>query len=282
MLRELTTGDEVVLDAAERVPRRPTLAAGFAAWEALIDGRSVVRVASGGSTLTLVGEYDHAGEPRASDHVVVFTAWLAEGPDADTDVLRYDTEDGSIAVVLDGPGQQRFADVSKEYVAISDFVEDPGGHYVEAGSLSDIVLVERATGAVTRRSHPDKQAFPMLGSNGMLGYLEWKAVHPEPKFEGFDLVVGVIDAAPSEDVLVESISTDPRYVRPAAHGEFLDFIGIEAELPVLHRTRFLAPSEIDAIPLDGATRALGLVAESKLTLLGAATGAGAELRVVEH
>ncbi len=281
-LRDLATGDEVELDPSENQPSRPTLAADVVAWEAISEGRSVIRVHAGGSTRTLEGSFHHAGEPRAADGVVVFTAWHEEDPTSDTDVLRYDVGTSSVAVVLEGSGQQRFADVSADYFAASDFAEDPGGHYLERGSLSDIVVVARETGAVTRRSRPDKQAFPMLGSNGMLGYLEWKGVHPEPKFEGFELFVGAIDASPADDVLVRAIDADPRYVRPSAQGELIDFIGLVMLKPVLYRTHFLTPSAVEATPLDDVTETLGLVAQPNLTLLGARTDTTVELRVVEH
>jgi len=243
----------------------------------------VVRVHTAAGTVTVEGDFDHAGEPRAADGFVVLTGWTSADPDSDTDVFGYDVPDQAVSLVIGGAGQQRFADVSPVYVAASDFSEDPGGHYVEGGSVSDIVLVVRATGAVTSRSRPEKQAFPMLGKGGLLGYLEWKTVHPEPKFSGFDLYVGTIGADPSGDVLVRSIETNPRIARPSARADVLDFVDLASGIPIVYRARFDAPTDPSATPLAGATQTFGMVTEPELTLVGVADDVNpAALRVVEH
>ena len=42
----------------------------------LLEGKRVVRVRAGGSTTTLTGDFDHAGEPHATTDAVVFVGWL--------------------------------------------------------------------------------------------------------------------------------------------------------------------------------------------------------------
>jgi hypothetical protein len=279
-LRNLATGSERTLAAAEEFPSRPTLAPGVVAWEVQVDGHSQVRVFDGTRTTTLSGAFDHAGEPRASDGTVVFTAWMSDDTTGDTDVLLFDLETGDTEVVFGGPAQQRFADVTPEFVAASDFIEDPAGHFDERSSLSDIAIFDRRSGTQTRRSREGKQAFPVLGENGALGYLEWSASHPEPKFGGFTLLVGRAEGAPAEDVLVRVIESDPKYVRPAAHGDYLDFVDRSSGSPLLYRTHFDTPHELyTTTPLDSVDL-LGPVALPEFTLLGIARTTGIELGVV--
>jgi len=64
--------------------------------------------------------------------------------------------------VFAGPGEQRFADVSAEYVVATDFSEDPDGKYDGEGDLADIVVFDRATQTASKRVAEKKQAFPML------------------------------------------------------------------------------------------------------------------------
>jgi hypothetical protein len=236
-LRQLATGDETVLDTAGNHPRRPTLSGGVIAWE---------RDGAGGSEVSIVTltpnersrHFDHAGEPRATADAVVFTKFLGSDPTSDTDVALYDLDSDQLSVIASGPGQQRFADVSATHVAFTDFSEDPAGYFNESGSISDVVLVDRTTGEVSVRAAEGKQAFPLLGSGEVLAYLEWGAVHPEPKFSQFFIKAGYVNKPVSEDFLVKPdgpVATNPAYVRPSLHGTLLDFIDKRSQNAELFR-----------------------------------------------
>lgn len=278
-LRNLSTREEQALEDGSFAPRRPTISAQFVAWETTLNGKSSVRVFRAGRTTTLTGAFDHAGEPRAAADALVFTAWAEASPNSDTDVLLYEPATDSLSTALGGAGQQRFADVSAEYVAASDFSEDPRGYFVETGSDADVVVFERKSGMVTRRARPGKQAFPMLGSDGVLAYLDWGAVHPEPKFSAFSLRLGRVSGAPETDSLVRAVRTEPSYVRPSLRGNVIDFIDAPGGPPVLYRVDVTAPSELAATELD-VTAPLGPIAAPGVTLLGARLADGVELRVV--
>jgi hypothetical protein len=225
-LRDLATGHEDTLAPASEAPRRPAIHGVVVAWEATSAGASVVRfVADGAPAVTVDGDFDHAGEPRAADDAVVFTAFATPDDQGDTDVMLVDVGSGAVSLVGGGVGQQRFADVSATHVAYTDFAEDPDGRFDGDGTdLADVVVVERATGHVTRRAKPGKQAFPMLGANGALAYLDWSSVHPEPKFQAYDIEVASIDAAPAADALLAHVQTVGAYVRPTASGALVDWI----------------------------------------------------------
>jgi hypothetical protein len=278
-LRNLLTGEEQGLEDKSLAPRRPTVSTGFVAWETTLNGKSSVRVFRAGRTTTMAGDFDHAGEPRACADALVFTAWAEASPNSDSDVLLYEPNTDSLSTALGGSGQQRFADVSAEYVAASDFSEDPRGYFVEIGSDADVVVFERSSAVVTRRARPGKQAFPMLGNGGVLAYLEWGAVHPEPKFSAFSLRLGQVSGAPEEDLLVRAVRTDPSYVRPSLRGNVIDFIDSPGGPPVLYRVDVTAPSELVATELD-VTMPLGPIAAPGITLLGARIANAVELRVV--
>jgi hypothetical protein len=218
ILRDLRTGVESSLAQADESPRRPTIAGSLIAWEATIDGHSAVRVRYSDKTTTLAGAFDHAGEPRATSDAVVFTAWTSADEQGDTDVWLYLPGSGELTAIVTGAGQQRFADVSPTHVAVSDFSEDPDGRYDGSGDLADIVLYDRVTRASTSRPLAGKQAFPMLGDNGLLAYLHWELseVHPEPKLAGYHLKVGALAADGSADrELAKVVAQAPPYIRPA-------------------------------------------------------------------
>jgi hypothetical protein len=141
-------------------------------------------------------------------------------------VWLYDAVSDSARVVLGGPGQQRFADVSEGFVAATDFSEDPDGRFDDNGlDLADIVVLDRATGAVVNRPAPGKQAFPMLVSGDLLAYLEWGAIHPEPKLGDYLLRSGAIRMPSVSDrtvAHVEYLSTE--YARPAVIGAELAWV----------------------------------------------------------
>jgi hypothetical protein len=222
ILRDLQSGAESSLARADESPRRPTIAGSVIAWEATIDGHSAVRVRYADKTMTLAGAFDHAGEPRATGDAVVFTAWTSADDRGDTDVWLYLPGSEELTAVVTGAGQQRFADVSPTHVAVSDFSEDPDGRYDGSGDLADIVLYDRITRASTPRPLAGKQAFPMLGENGLLVYLHWdlSEVHPEPKLAGYHLKVGAVDVnAAGDRELANVVAQNPPYVRPAmSHG----------------------------------------------------------------
>jgi hypothetical protein len=225
LVRDLSTGrDERVVDASES-PRRPSMQGGTLAWEATEKSASAVRVRLGsGAPRTLTGSFDHAGEPRAASDAVVFTAWL--GPDdlGDCDVMLYDVTAGSLSAVGTGPAQQRFADVSTTHVAYTDFSEDPDGTFNDDGhDLADIVLYDRTTKTQTAQKRPGKQAFPMLGASGKLTFLDWNAIHPEPKFSAYQVFVGDLGGQAS-DVLLADVENLSEFIRPTASGALVDWV----------------------------------------------------------
>ena len=245
-VRNLATGEDTVLESAVSKPRRPAVAGSVIAWEA--DGAlgSEVHVHAGGKVEVISGAFVRAEEPRATDDAVVFTGFSGPGPHDDSDVYLFDVVKGELSVVAAGAGQQRFADVSKTHVAFTDFSEDPKGYFDEMGSISDIALIERATGNRSNRPAPGKQAFPLLGADGVFAYLEWAAVHPEPKFGQFWLKVGYLDRPISEDFSVKTtgqVSTNPAYVRPSLHGLNLDFIDQGPDGAALYRASAQYPGD---------------------------------------
>lgn len=223
--RDLARGGEETLAEAVEAPRRPTAFGGVVAWEALEAGQRVVRVRAEGATRTVTGAFDHAGEPRAAGDAVVFTGWLSPDEAGDTDVFLYEPEKATAIAVASGPGQQRFSDVSATHVAFADFAEDADGRFDEdATDASDVVVIERDTGRTTRRARPGKQAFPLLGAEGRVVYLEWGPMHPEPKFSAYTLIVGDVREAGEADVTVVDIETAVPYVRPTAQGSSLEWV----------------------------------------------------------
>jgi hypothetical protein len=181
-------------------------------------------VSSGGSAQAVTGPFDHAGEPRAAGDSVVFSAWLSADDNGDTDVYLFDVAGGSATLIGGGPKQQRFADVSQSHVAYSDFVEDPNGFYAGDGSsLADVVLVARASGEKTALPKPGKQAFPMLGSSGVLGFLEWVMVHPIPKLQAYALISVPLADPGATPTKIADVESEVR-VRPLAQGGLFEWV----------------------------------------------------------
>jgi hypothetical protein len=227
--RDLARGQDTVIATADEAPRRPTISGGVIAWEATIDGISVVRVSFMGTVRTLSGTFDHAGEPRAAADGVVFTVWSTPNANGDTDVDLYLPQTGEVINVAGGPNQQRFADISPSRIAFTDFSEDPDGHYDgDNNDLADIGIYDRATRKTTMRPLPMKQAFPMLLAGDQVAYLhwDWAEVHPEPKLAAYHLRVGSLVAAPpSADREVARVAAQvPPYVRPAVHEGTLEWV----------------------------------------------------------
>jgi hypothetical protein len=270
-LRDLATGAEAVLEGAASKPRRPAARGGWMTWEATLSGVDVVRVAADKEIQTLEGPFDHAGEPRVSGDAIVFTGWLGPDSTADTDVFLFETATGAIKKVGEGPGQQRFADVSATHVAWADFAEDPDGTFNESGiDAADIVVFTRESSAITPRKRPGKQAFPLLGATGKLVYLDWGEVHPEPKFSEYDLRIGALGALVEADVTVDHVITQQPYVRPAALGGFLEWVrwpsGGSAEL--LRRPADLSKPAA-SLPGLGGMEIYSPTASAAITLVGA-------------
>lgn len=269
-LRDLASMRDEVLEAAAAKPRRPAVSGRVIAWEADGDAGSEVRVRVDGRVETMSGAFVRAEEPRATSDAVVFTAFLGPGPNDDSDVYLFDVASRELAPIASGAGQQRFADVSPTHVAFTDFSEDPHGYFDELGSISDIAVIERATRQRSDRPAPGKQAFPLLGADGVFAYLEWAAVHPEPKLGQFWLKVGRLDRPVSEDFNVKTngqVSTNPAYVRPSLRGLNLDFIDQGTDGAALFRADLGTPSALVSLEIQGSLQLFGPVAGDRFTLL---------------
>jgi hypothetical protein len=228
VVRDLGTKEEKEIAPASEKPRRPAASIAAVAWEATIAGKDVVRVRIGTDVRTIEGNFTAAREPRVNSTNVVFTAWLGrpDVPDTDTDVYLYEGLTRNVTPIFTGPGQQRFADISTGFIAATDFSEDPDGYFGSATActkneqcasnkcdpsngmctdLADIVLYERATAKITKRSAPGKQAFPILVNDSVLGYLDWRLVHPEPKLEAYELRSGDIRGVDANDKTIANI-----------------------------------------------------------------------------
>ncbi len=264
VLRDLANGDEQTIAPASESPRRPTLRSLVMAWEADESGKSVVRVRVDGATQTLAGSFDEAGEPRATDDAVVFTGFSSAD---DSDVFLFSATTQEVSLVAGGPGQQRFADVSKTHVAISDFSEDPLGVYSGDGtSLADIIVVDRSTGTASVRALPGKQAFPMLGSEGTLAYLEWLEVHPVPKLQEYSLMAVPLAAVDQPGTEISHVSSD-QAVRPTASAGLVEWVVRDSGQNSLWRSLADGSGTPSAIPLSGAEVLHAPSASAKLTVL---------------
>ncbi|WP_437282101.1 hypothetical protein WME90_16520 [Sorangium sp. So ce375] len=276
-LRDLATGEELLLAPAAEQPRRPALAGDVVVWEATENGRRVVRARRGGEILTIPGAFDHAGEPRVEGDAVVLTGWLTADEAGDTDVFLYEGGQAEAIRVASGPGQQRFPDISATHVAFADFSEDPDGRFDEdARDLADVVVYDRRTGRATPRPREGKQAFPMLGAGERIAYLEWGLNHPEPKFEQFDLLIGDITAPGSGDAVAAIVEmASAPYVLPAVRGELVEWVerpdGGEASL----RRR---PADLSApaaeVPGLSGLELFGPSASATITVLAARSPGG--------
>jgi hypothetical protein len=267
-LRDLASGDDSELEPAASKPRRPTVAGDVIAWEIGEGVTSQVRVSYRGTIQTLSGDFNHAGEPRATTDAVVLTAFLGPNPTDDTDVYLYDVATDQLSKVASGPGQQRFADVSATHVAVTDFSEDPRGYFDEYDSIADVVVIDRESGVATARKRSGKQAFPLLGSDGALVYLDWGAVHPEPKFSQFGLRAGVLDSPVDADYDIKlEVHTDPAYVRPSLRGQHVDFVDTQANVVGLYRCTLGSLLSPVAVPVAGSPQLFGPVATDAMTLV---------------
>lgn len=281
VVRDLATGAEETLAAPDEQPRRPAASADVIAWEALTGGTTVirVRVRATGETKTVAGAFVNATEPRASGSSVAFTAWVTA---TDADVWLYDATTGAAQSVFAGRAEQRFADVSPEYVVATDFSEDPDGKYDGQGDLADILVFDRATQAITKRVAGKKQAFPMIVSGSLLGYLEWSLVHPEPKLEGYALRVGRIAGRAVDDVTIADVvlrASEP--VRPSTANGSIEWIAN----PDGKTTLWRAPADRSSAPvaasgLDGLHLYAPAASTAFTVVAGSAGSAAPRLRVV--
>lgn len=278
--RDLGTGAEESLAPANERPRRPAASAEIVAWEADEAGTTVVRVRvrATGETRTLAGSFVSATEPRVSGTSVAFTAWVTA---TDADVWLYDASSGESRSVFSGPAEQRFADVSAEYIVATDFSEDPDGKYDGQGDLADIVVFDRATQAVSKRVADNKQAFPMLVNGSLLGYLEWSLVHPEPKLEGYAIRVGPIAGPAIEDQTIADVVLRTSYpVRPSTANGMIEWIANGDGTTALWRApadRSRAPETVAGI--DGLQLSAPASAAA-FTVVTASDGNGPRLRTV--
>jgi hypothetical protein len=256
VLRDLATKNETTLAPSSERPRRPAMSPELVAWEAEEGGVRVVRAylrnANAPAAVTVKGRFTMAGEPRVNGHAVAFTTWQSAVERSDTDVWVYDALTGEAKLAIGGAAQQRFADISAKVIVATDFSEDADGFYDgSGGDLADIVVVDRATGQITKRSAPGKQAFPMLGDDDLLAYLEWGSVHPEPKLVAYDLKVGPLFGQPAADRTIANVTyTSTEYARPAVAGRMLEWVANPDGRTALYRA-----------PLDGSsppTRVSGL------------------------
>ena len=259
VVRDLAAGTEAVVAPATERPRRPAASTTLIAWEADENGRSVVRIRAGGVVQTARGAFQAAGEPRASGASVVFTAWNGPAAADDTDVWLYDATavEPRARIAIGGPGQQRFADVSTDYVAVSDFGEDPDLRFDDDGKdLADVVVLERVTGRVVRRRLAGKQAFPMLADGGVLAYLDWSGIHPEPKFVRYQLRSGAVLGDPAADrSIADVVYASSDYARPAVSDGTLEWIANPDGRTTLYRA-----------PADGSSAALAVKGLEELRL----------------
>jgi len=130
-------------------------------------------------------------------------------------------------------------------------------------------VLDRATGVVARRAKLGKQAFPMLGAEGKIAYLDWGSVHPEPKLSEYDLVLGDAGGGVATDVLVRHIQTSV-YLRPEAKGTLLEWVenAPATAAPTLTRVSVdLAASPVSVSSFAGQS-VFGPTAATSLTLVG--------------
>jgi hypothetical protein len=277
VLRDLGSGTEMTLAPASEAPRRPAIAGDLVAWEATVAGKASVRVRGPSGVVTVAGAYDHAGEPRVAADSVVLTGWLGPMDNADTDVFLYTPSSGAVEVVATGLGQQRFADVSTTHVAWSDFSEGPSGVFnINGGDAANIVVLDRSAQTTIVRAKPGKQAFPMLGADGKVAYLDWGdiAIPPEPKFSEYDLRLGDVAGTLANDVLVEHIIAQAPYLRPVARGAYLEWVETPGQTLLRQQPVDLSTPPQTVMTFSAST-VFGPSASLAITLVGATTPAGA-------
>ena len=254
----------LAFDTGEREELEPSFAAsrpsardGTLAWEAIdANGRGVVRVRVGAAPpITVPGTYSKAFEPRVGPDGVVFTFTNGNPTreDADMDVAVYTPSTGVVTVVAEGPGQQRFGAIARGHVAYTDFAEDPKGAFsLTETRIADVVVVDRATRAATRRAAPGKQAFPLLDDEGFLLYTDFGEIHPEPKFNAYAFKLGKANDPVANDRVVHEgskISSSIPWVQPSlAHG-FVSWI--ESDQKLLRRATSLAEAPRTVATVQG-------------------------------
>jgi hypothetical protein len=86
------------------------------------------------------------------------------------------------------------------------------------------VVKGRDGAAVQVRPRPGKQAFPLLGADDKVAYLEWGEDHPEPKLSAYGLVIGDVAGGGEGDTGVVGLTTAMPYIRPAARGAHLHWV----------------------------------------------------------
>ena len=250
VMRDLTTAAESPVAEASETPHRPAISTDVLAWEATEGGHTVVRVRvrASGVTRTVAGTFVAAGEPRVSAASVVFTGWNGPAPADDTDVWLYDATADAAKMVLGGPAQQRYADVSAAYVAAADFSEDPDGRDDHNDrDLADIIVLNRATGAIVKRHVVGFEKFPMLASTDVVAYLHWPEIHPEPKLQAYEIRSGIVGAAdPATDAKVAFPTYGGDYARPAINAATLEWIGDNGGSTALWR----APADGSSAPVQ--------------------------------
>jgi hypothetical protein len=248
LVRDVVTGAESRIAGAAERPRRPSVTSSLVVWEATVGGRDVVRARRRADDAERTFDA-HAAvrEPRANGSALSFTAFAGFDPRADTDVWIVDGWDAEPRLLLGGPGQQRFAELSATHAAVTDFSEDPDGTFDDAETdLSDIVVLDRATGAATRRRAEGKQAFPVLLDGGLLAYLSWRGIRPEPKLLSYELRAGSIAGDPGADQLIVKVeSAAARWVRPSGTGRVLEWV----EAGTNGSRLFRAPADGSTAPL---------------------------------
>ncbi len=244
------TGEREDLETSFSRASRPSARHGIVAWEAVDkNGRGIVRVKVGrAEPVTIPGSYAKAFEPRVGRDAVVFTLTYGnpDREDADTDVAVFTPSSGDVEIVASGPGQQRFGAIADDLVAYADFSEDPRGHFsLDDASSADIVVVTRSTKVTNRRVLPGKQAFPLLDDDGTLLYVDFGAVHPEPKFHALSLKVGKARGAADADRRVhatERIGGNIPWVQPSLRDGFVSWI--EDDMQLFRRPVSLATPQV--------------------------------------
>lgn len=276
-VRDLSTGAEQVVAPKSEAPRRPTMAGDVLAWEADEGGKSVVRVRSGGVASTIVGGFDHAGEPRATSDAVVFTGWLGAASDGDTDVFLFEIVGGKLTLVAGGKGQQRFADVSATHVVVSDFSEDPSGTYSGDGTtLADLIVIPRGGGSSFVRKEAGKQAFPMLGSAGSLVFMHWPAVHPVPKLQEYALFALPLATPAASAVSLGNVQSE-KSVRPTVSAGVAEWVQVWGGKTSLMRAAIDGATPATAVTVPGGGNLHAPAADSSMTVLATDSGGGPTL-----
>jgi hypothetical protein len=86
----------------------------------------------------------------------------------------------------------------------------------------------------------------MLADGGVLAYLDWSGIHPEPKFVGYSLRSGAVLGDPATDrTIADVIYASSDYARPAVVGGTLEWIANPDGRTTLYR----APADGSSPPL---------------------------------